>query len=241
MEASQPTQNGGVSDPLKGAGGAVLSALGVLQALLTTLGAVNGGFSAVLINNPLGFFAGLTAVVLGFALGAYCVVRGKAGRGVNRLAGVAGLLLLCGLLGTAYAAIKAPSEASDPTVNISLTGGDHPELHVSVAATGIPRNATLQVEVERLRIGPDGYFHSVPPSLYHAELGANLQGNVATTISMPIPRASRQYSTINVEAWTGSQHHFCGFPKTPAAMPTLTTSSNRATDEGCALVRVSET
>lgn len=228
--------------------GVLIAGVGTLQILLTALGITGGTLTAIEVNEHLLFVLGLVAVLIAVGSGLLVLVVDKKHglmRSVSKAIGSAALL--SGLVITVFAATAAPTRRSDPVVNVKVSPGKVPQLEVKVSATGVKRSEPLQIAIVRLRSDKTGALIPVPPALYHAQLGASPSGEVASTLSIPVPPPSRQYSSIDIDAWTGDDRHLCGFSTTSQIIPgrgTVVTASDAVSPsdrEGCALVRMTDT
>jgi hypothetical protein len=231
--------NGENDSRVEGATRAAVAALALLQAVFTALGAINGGLSAVAINNSEAFVASLVVITVGFVL---LALAGALNRAAGAWAKVAtgslflGMTLLAsGVAVTAYAAIVVPTTSSSPTVDVEVVATDPLVLRAEVAATGIKRGEPFQVLAEGYE-EYGGEYHYRPPLLYHAVLGADSSGEVASTFEFAVPPG--KYDAVGIDAWPGSlsppgpcgfsrEHpHELGFPR------------SEITQIGCAVVRV---
>jgi hypothetical protein len=241
-EAVKPRQHRGVFPELK-LDDPTLAAFTALQALLTALGATNGGLTAVLLNEKWVLGVGLGTLVFGYVM-SYLGNAGKTGPQTKTRALGLGLLLV-GVGFTAYAAIGAPSIGSDPAISASVseTSGVL-NLTATVSASGIPRSDTLGVEVLKVNVNAKNVLVDAG-LLYHGELGADASGNASTTIGLPLPapQMTSPYRYVDVVAGVGVQRNLCGFPLGKNGRELTASQANqlsraRNKGQGCALVAV---
>jgi hypothetical protein len=231
----------------------VLGALALLQVVLTIFGGTSGGLTAVLLNEKWSFALGVAVLLFGFLLAGIARKDEPSATQPPRYTGQAKLvryiglgLVLAGVAGTLYTAVGAPSIRSDPTVNASITGTPTSlSLKADISASGISRSSTFQVLVLRLTT-MSGTARVVGTSLYHAELGADSEGNVSDSIEMPLPAPSAAvspYDSLAVVAGTGTDENLCLFPRIkkenkPILGLASVPAAHRPGDLGCAFIRL---
>jgi hypothetical protein len=211
---------------------AITAVLALLQLGLTGLGFASGGLQIAALNHPV--TVGIGAAVV--SVGIIALLIGTLGDRFRRVSlVVGGSLMAVGLVGTGYAAIALPQRASSPTVNLQVASVHPLVLRATVAASGIKRGEVFQIEVNGYYESDKGY-EPTRPLLYHAVLGADASGNIASTAEIPV---KAKYDAVAVDAWGGSGRGPgpCGFSiqhpgelgYTPDEIPHF----------GCAVVQIS--
>jgi hypothetical protein len=186
--------------------GVALGGVASLQALLTALGASNGGLTAVLVNERIVAILGIGAVLLGFAITLFALTLERGNRLRHRGISAGALCLVLGLFGTAYAAIVAPSIAGKPKISVAVVPGKQLTYKASVKTTGLRRGTIFRIEVNGLRERGTTY-QSVEPVLYQAQVGPDSSGEIDIPLEIPIPVGV--YDDIGIQAWTGETHGPC--------------------------------
>lgn len=218
----------------------LLGIVALLQAVLTAVGTNNGGLAALVISKPAWAYVGFglvgVAVLVGALLAAF--PAGAAGHGVLRkaLVGTAVVALVVGVATTAFAAIFAPAFPGEPSIAVSLNAGVPIRLHADIKASGISRSSMFHVQVEGLREVPQQTSYRVAtPVLYQAQLGSDSAGNVAASLTIPIP--AHKYSDVAVAAWTGDHPGPCAaLVKAKTAKPDA--NARQQVPEGCVVLRI---
>jgi hypothetical protein len=190
----------------------LLGGLGALQAVIVAVGASNGALVAIAINNLPMLVVGTGLVVLAVVIGVFISIEAPKGN-VGRSLLIVGLgALLAGLVITGYIALRGPSVAKSPDLNVTLSGDSgHYDLAGEVTVSGIPENAHYWVEVDARQYelnNATGSYVTLGTPLYQAQLGADSQGNIDEKFALPL--AATQYKVVSVEAWFGDHAGPCG-------------------------------
>jgi hypothetical protein len=222
----------------------LLGGVGILQGLLTGLGVSNGGLDAMVINHRFSLISGLALVLVGTAIGGFLLVI-KPNEQVPRALVLAGsAFVLVGITITAYTALIAPAIAKAPDIDVAVSdAAGQLTLTAHVKVGGIKESDHYWVEVDArtyVSTGGGSYLQLGPP-LYQAQLGADSQGNIDSTVSVPL--LPGQYPAASIEAWYGKHAGPCGL----LAVTAGASAKNAATREaklqqngrpGCVVVRL---
>ena len=212
--------------------GYALGGLGLLQALLTALGAATGGLSAVFINETRWALGGVVLILVAGAWTVLALTRPRNAKGRTTGIQIGAALLVVGLVLTGYAAIVAPSLQAKPRIAVTLTAGRQITLEATVKMTGIKRHTIVHVEVNPLtetkRPARDGgvtyEYQIIAPVLYQAQVGPDSSGDVDLPLKLAVP--SSGIDDVGVRAWTG-----------PGGPPQCLNQATSASTVGCVVVR----
>jgi hypothetical protein len=167
---------------------------------------------AIAINDPTLLIAGAALVLVALVVGIFMAITKPERRGLVGVLSVVGLAALLGGIGiTAYIALRGPSLAKAPDLDVSLSGSSTMTLTGEVKVSGIPENAHYWVEVDAREYTVTdnaGAYEQLGTPLYQAQLGADSQGNIDTRFGVPL--AANQYPAVSVEAWYGDHAGPCG-------------------------------
>jgi hypothetical protein len=223
----------------------LLGGAGVLQAALTTVGVSNGGIAAMVINHRTLVTVGFAAVLVSIMTGALLLAV-ETGRLSGPLGVIGTLLLFFGIGVTGYAALAAPAIAKAPSINTTLSSSSGQlVLSASIKATGIPESSQYWVEIDareyvegKGRSAPGRYVPLGTP-LYQTQLGADSQGNVEDSVTLPL--VPGKYNVVSVEAWSGAHAGPCGSLEVQGGAD-LTSASEAHLQEigrsGCVVLRL---
>ncbi|HEX5852024.1 MAG TPA: hypothetical protein VFY36_02915 [Solirubrobacteraceae bacterium] len=211
-KASESNNAAGSPESLK----YLLGGAGVLQAALTAVGVSNGGVAAMVINHRTLVTIGFSAVLLAMLTGALVLAAQLKSAVINSILGVVGtLLLFFGIGVTGYAALAAPAIAKAPSIDTTLSiSSGQLVLVAKIKATGIPESSQYWVEIDARKFvkstgeGAAGRYAQLGTPLYQAQLGADSQGNVEDTVTLPLVPGN--YKAVSVEAWSGPHAGPCG-------------------------------
>jgi hypothetical protein len=214
----------------------LVATVGLLQAVLTAVGATNGGLTALILNEPELAWLGLALVVLAMAIiGVYAVFDGTGGWW--KAAGTIGVLAILGGLGvTGYAALAAPTLAAEPSIAASVTWGSPLKLQAAIKSSAVERNDVFHIEVDGLKEkkSDHSYILSVPV-IYQAQLGSDGSGDVNVSLTIPVPNG--HYDDVGISAWSGDHPGPCGsLEQAETTIPGGNTT--RLSRKGCVVVRV---
>lgn len=234
------TTTGDSSESLK----YLLGGAGVLQAALTTVGVSNGGVAAMVINHRTLVTVGFGAVLLSILIGALLLAT-KTSR-LSGLLGVLGtLLLFLGIGVTGYTALAAPAIAKAPNINTTLSASSGQlVLSASIKATGIPESSQYWVEIDAREYvegkgGSTGSYVQLGTPLYQTQLGADSQGNVEDSLSLPLVPGN--YKVVSIEAWSGAHAGPCGSLEVKGGADLTSTSEAHLQEvgrAGCVVLRL---
>jgi hypothetical protein len=225
----------------------LIGGAGVLQAVLASIGASNGGISAMIINYRVPALIGLGSVLAAIAIGAFgLLAKGQ----ITKPLGVIGTgLLFLGIAITGWAALVSPALAKAPNIDVNLS---HSEgglvLSAEIKASGIPQGEQYWIEVDAREYlapsangGSSAKYVQLGTPLYQQQLGADSQGNIDSTVTMPVPAGT--YPAVSVEAWAGAHSGPCGSLGVAgganlANSPETSSNLEQVGRSGCAIVRL---
>jgi hypothetical protein len=220
----------------------LLGGAAVLQTVLTLVGVSNGGIAGMVINHRSWVSIGFGAVGGAVAIGAVVVAFKIDNVWVWRLGTV---LLIAGIAITGYVALVGPAVAKTPDIDVSLSqSSEGLVLTAHVKVSGIPENKEYWFEVDAREYKQEpnngGKYVSLGTPLYQNQLGADSEGDIDTTVTIPLPPGN--YPALSVEAWSGPHAGPCGSLEVPggAALAHETSGSSLAktSREGCVILRL---
>jgi len=225
----------------------LIGGAGVLQAALASVGVSNGGISAMIINDRVLAVIGLGAVLVAIAIGAFgLLLKGEVTKPLS-IIGTA--LLFVGIATTGWAALVSPALAKAPNVDVSLSRVEGSlVLSAEIKASGIPQGQQYWVEIDareyvaaESKDGASGKYVPLGTPLYQQQLGADSQGNIDSTVTMPVPAGS--YPAISIEAWAGAHPGPCGSLGVAgganlAHSPETSSNLEQVGRSGCAVIRL---
>ncbi|HEY2141052.1 MAG TPA: hypothetical protein VGG98_03200 [Solirubrobacteraceae bacterium] len=214
----------------------LVGAVGLLQGVLTAVGATNGGLAALILNEPTLAWIGLALVVLAMLIiGVYAVFNGT-GTGW-KVAGTVGVIaIIGGLTVTGYAALVAPTLAAEPNIAASVTWGSPITLQATIKSSAVERDDVFHIEVDGLKEKQSDHSYVLSsPVLYQAQLGSDGSGDVNVSLTIPIP--NDHYDDIGISAWSGEHAGPCGSLKqSKSTIPSGNTTSYAR--KGCVVVHL---
>jgi hypothetical protein len=199
---------------------ATAGGVAVLQAIFAIVGGLNGGISAVILNEEhlailaLLLFA-LASVLVGLVI--YFKSHVPSGgpsapetRTAQRFATAAIAAFIVGVGITGYAAIVTPTRQTRPEITASLRDGASGAplvLEGTVKANSVKRDTTINIYVQGLDEYKDPQTHEyrykgINPVLYQAHIGAGATGDATHSFTVPIP--TKIYDDVSIDAWAGN-------------------------------------
>jgi hypothetical protein len=190
----------------------LLGGAAVLQGILTAVGVSSGGISALVINDRSLVVSGFAAVLAAIFIGA--LVSALEPRGWRRKwsIGVGTILLFAGLGVTAYVALVGPAVAKAPSIDVGLTQSSRQLIltaHVKASGIAVSSQFWFEIDAREYVPGSDGgKYDPLGTPLYQNQLGADSQGDIDSTVTIPLPPGP--YNVVSVEAWDGAHAGPCG-------------------------------
>lgn len=225
-----------------GASNFLISAVGLLAALLAALATVNGGIDRVERNDRWVLFGGVVCVLVAIAFGGMysAAVATPAGGREHRPhrpwrrrlllpllpAGV--VVLAFGLIAVAYAAVDHVAGRPGITAAISYDKQLGVLLKGSVTVSDIPASTHLEMRVDALYSNEQNRLsHKV---IYAASFGPNSSGDVDHAYEAILPKDTAQ---VLIQAWTGN-YGYCFNGDIPRKTPPKHIANNL----GCLRIRL---
>lgn len=227
----------------------LLSAVGLLAALLAALATVNGGIDRIERNEHWVLFAGVVCVLVAISTGAVYTALTTSGPDATALPvpeaadrprsrtwhfplqaillfGV--LALAFGLIAVAYAAVAHVAGRPAVTAAISYDRKLGVLLNGDVTVSDIPASTHLEMRVDALYPNPQNRLsHRV---IYAASFGPDSSGDVDHAYEVILPKDTAQ---VLIQAWTG-RYGYCFNSDIPRKTPPKTIANNL----GCLRLRI---
>jgi hypothetical protein len=254
-ESEQPTQPADAPENGNGTGGGgapngtsasqtwarVLAGLGTLApVLLAGLGFSNGTIAGAFLNEEELLLLGLVLTAVAVLLGIATLLLKPTGWRTPVTLLAATVALMVGVAIATYAILIAPSASRGATMDVTLTrSGGQVSLSARIKSHNVPETEGFWIEIAERRYEPGGRYVQVGSPLYESEIGPDAQGNVDTTLNVPLPRGG--YTAVSVAAWNGYHSGPCGWLELPggAQLPRLPIGFvRRHARIGCTLVQV---
>lgn len=222
----------------------LLSAVGLLAALLAALATVNGGIDRIERNDRWVLFGGVVCVLAAVTFGAMYSAAAAipAGSGEHRRrswrrrllmpllpAGV--VVLAFGLIAVAYAAVDHVAGRPGVTAAISYDKQLGVLLTGDVTVSEISASTHLEMRIDALY--PNDQNRLSHKVIYAASFGPDASGNVDHAYEVILPRDTAQ---VLVQAWTG-RYGYCFNGDIPRKSP----PKHIANHLGCLRIRIPPT